>query len=131
MEAVMAETRRRCRYRQTQMQAQERQNQMQAQEWPRAAVVAPLVVQELLVVQEPARASLVAQVPQPAAVAKVPLVVQEPQLAAVAQPLVVQVPLAVAQPLVEPHTQQQRPRRPQATGPPSPPSAEPCEQGRA
>ena len=49
----MAETRRRCRYRQTQMQAQERQNQMQAQEWPRAAVVAPLVVQELLVVQEP------------------------------------------------------------------------------
>ena len=41
-------------------------------------MMAPLVVQELLVVQEPARASLVAQVPQPAAVAKVPLVVQEP-----------------------------------------------------
>ena len=121
----MAETRRRCRYRQTQMQAQERQNQMQAQEWPRAAVVAPLVVQELLVVQEPARASLVAQVPQPAAVAKVPLVVQEPQLAAVAQPLVVQVPLAAMEP------QTQRPRRPQATGPQSPPSAELCEQGRA
>ena len=90
----MAETRRRCRYCQTQMQAQERQNQMQALEWPWAAVVAPLVV-------------------------------QEQQLAAVAQPLVVQVPLAAMEP------QTQRPRRPQATGPQSPPSAELCEQERA
>ena len=38
-------------------------------------MMAPLVVQELLVVQEPARASLVAQVLQLAAVAQVPLVV--------------------------------------------------------
>jgi hypothetical protein len=106
LEAVMAKMSRRCR---------SRQNQIRAQEWPRAAMVAPLVVQELLVMQEL----------QLAAVAQVPLVVQEQQLAAVAQPLVVQVPLAAMEP------QTQRPRRPQATGPQSPPSAELCEQGRA
>ena len=114
--AAMAKMSRRCR---------SRQNQIRAQEWPRAAMVAPLVVQELLVVQEPARASLVAQVLQLAAAAQVPLVVQEQQLAAVAQPLVVQVPLVAMEP------QKQRPRRPQATGPQSPLSAELCEQGRA
>ena len=54
-----------------------------------------------------------------------PLVVQGQQLAAVAQPLVVQASLAVMEP------QTQRPRRPQATGPQSPLSAELCEQGRA
>ena len=66
LEAVMAKMSRRCR---------SRQNQTRAQECPRAAMMAPLVVQELLVVQEPARASLVAQVLQLAAVAQVPLVV--------------------------------------------------------
>ena len=69
MEAVMAETRRRCRYCQTQMQAQERQNQMQALEWPWAAVVAPLVVQE-----QKQAAAAVAQ----------PLVVQQPLVAVMA-----------------------------------------------
>ena len=77
LEAVMARMSRRCRHRQNQIQAQEcrcrhRQNQMQ--------------------VREPARASLVVQVLQLAAVAQVPLVVQ--------------VPLAA----MEPHTQQERRR---------------------
>ena len=60
LEAVMAETRRRCRH---------RQDQMQAQECPRAAVVAPLVVQE-----QKQAAAAVAQ----------PLVVQQPLVAVMA-----------------------------------------------